>query len=146
MGKLRTYSLAEHSVSIESSYGKISFSAKDNNVGNFSYARKTNHANIVGDAAGGAVMNINKDKTGTITLSINQQSPYAAALTKFFSASEGEDTEDYISNIVIKTDSGDLVVSGEECYAQKLPDEERGAEASEIDFVFEVTTLTISKE
>lgn len=108
-------------------------------VGQISVNRATNLFTTSADATGSWVHDKNLDRTGTITIDINQISDDIITLVQLCQIFESIQTgmpglELTISSAASST--GDTLVTGKDCYIQKLPELTLGETAQRLTWTF----------
>lgn len=129
------YSLANYILSIEpndptikTAFGTISIGGEGNHIGEMSAEHNTNQWSTEGYATGAWVHNKSLDKTGTISIQLNQLSPVIAKLKKMCMTFYDADYDGF--TLSLTTSDGKSVCRGIDCYITKIPSQVMAASAA----------------
>lgn len=129
------YSLSDVTLSIEVKDMSITIEPYENLVGSVRWGRDEDAFTRSGDANGGNVIRINKNKGGYVEVEINQLSGYIKPLRDLQNKAEAN-PNNYLGTITIKHKDGLFTTTAKECLPTKHPDREWGEQDSTYSFRF----------
>lgn len=135
------YSLANYILSIEPTdsriknlFGTISIGGQGSAVGTIDLSIANDMFSTTGFATGGWVHNKSLDRTGTVSITINQ---LATAVGKFLQMSKLFYGEDYDGFTLTLSDiGGEKIASCIDCYIQAIPTQSFSKDAADQNWVF----------
>lgn len=139
MSRLLTYrpedvSIAWNGINITSGLAPDTYITLDRNEDAFTLT-------VGADGTGARTQNANK--SGTIELTLMQNSPINALLAAQALADENITSADVVSALTISDPSGSLIAGAEDCWIKKIPQQELGKEYGTRTWMFECSRLTI---
>ena len=140
------YSLSDYTLSISHSYGSyvqnpITIGGQGSAIGSIEISVDGTLWSTKGYATGAWVHNKNLDRTGTVTISINQLSSsvsYFATICKLYY----QNTSDKPMTLILKGRDQKLIASMGDCYIQKIPSQSFGESANDQSWTFTCGTVT----
>lgn len=142
------YSLAETIISIKSNdsqinsmFGTISIGGEGSTVGSINTSMNNDSMwSTEGFATGGWVHSKNLDRTGSISVDVNQLAPIVSKLKQLYNVFFSGEYDGF--TITVSNMSGQKICTGDDCYLKSMPAQNFASSASSQTWTFTCGKLT----